>query len=67
VLHDLRRFASTTMHDKLGIQPHIVERLLAHVGHQGGTAGAYNRAAYSAEKRRALERWAEYVDAVVSG
>jgi integrase len=67
VLHDLRRFASTAMHEKLGIQPHIVERVLAHVGHQGGIGGIYNRSDYIAEKRRALERWAEYVDAVVSG
>jgi integrase len=67
VLHDLRRLASTVMHDKLGIQPHIVERVLAHVGHQSGIAGTYNKADYRDEKRRALERWAEYVDAVVTG
>jgi integrase len=67
VLHDLRRLASTTMHEKLGIQPHIVERVLAHVGHQSGVAGTYNKAEYLAEKRRALQRWAEWVDAVLSG
>jgi integrase len=67
VLHDLRRLASTTMHDELGIPPHIVERCLAHVGHQSGVAGTYNKAEYIVEKRRALERWAEWVDAVVSG
>jgi hypothetical protein len=67
VLHDFRRLASTTMHDKLGIQPHIVERVLAHVGHQSGVAGTYNKAEYIHEKRRALERWAEWVLAVVEG
>ena len=67
VLHDLRRLASTVMHDKLGIQPHIVERVLAHIGHQSGIAGTYNKADYRDDKRRALERWAEYVDAVVTG
>jgi integrase len=67
VLHDLRRLASTVMHDELGIPPHIVERVLAHVGHQSGVAGTYNRAEYIVEKRRALERWADYVDAVVTG
>ena len=67
VLHDLRRLASTVMHEKLGVQPHIVERVLAHVGHQSGVAGVYNVAEYIDEKRRALERWAEYVDAVVTG
>jgi hypothetical protein len=67
VLHDFRRLASTTMHDKLGIQPHVVERVLAHVGHQAGTAGVYNKAGYITEKRRALARWANYVLAVVTG
>src|SRR5262249_50075196 len=67
VLHDFRRLASTTMHDKLGIQPHVVERVRAHVGHQAGTGGVYNKAEYSTEKRRALARWANYVLAVVTG
>jgi integrase len=67
VLHDFRRFASTVMHEQLGIQPHIVERILAHVGHQSGVAGTYNRSDYIAEKRRALQRWAEHVQAIVTG
>ncbi len=65
-LHDIRRLASTVMHEKLGIQPHIVERVLAHVGHQSGIAGTYNKADYLVEKRRALEKWAAYVDEVVT-
>jgi integrase len=67
VLHDLRRLASTVMHDRLGVAPHIVEALLAHVGHKAGVAGTYNRAAYAEEKRRALERWTAWVDEVVTG
>jgi integrase len=67
VLHDLRRLASTVMHEKLGVQPHIVERVLAHVGHQSGTAGVYNKAEYIDDKRRALERWADWVMTVVTG
>jgi integrase len=67
VLHDLRRLASTVMHDKLGIPPHIVERVLAHVGHQSGIAGTYNKAEYLTEKRRALERWGQWVVGVVTG
>src|SRR5262249_2302513 len=67
VLHDLRRLASTNMDEKLAVQPHVVERVLAHVGHQSGVRGTYNRAEYIDEKRRALERWAEWVDSVVPG
>jgi integrase len=66
-LHDFRRLISTTMHDKLGIAPHVVESVLAHIGHQRGTAGVYNKALYLDERRRALERWAEYVTGVVTG
>jgi integrase len=66
-LHDLRRTASTIMHDRLGIPPHVVEACLAHVGHRAGVAGVYNKASYATEKRRALERWAAFIDEIVSG
>jgi integrase len=67
VLHDLRRLASTVLHERLHVPPHIVERLLAHVGHQRGIAGTYNRAEYLSEKRRALEKWADWVLTVAGG
>jgi integrase len=66
-LHDLRRYFSTVAHDRLGIPPHIVEACLAHVGHQAGVAGTYNKAIYLDERRRALTKWADHVDAVVTG
>jgi integrase len=67
VLHDLRRLVSTALHEKLGVAPHIVERILAHVGHQSGTAGVYNKAEYLGERRRALARWADHVLTIVTG
>jgi integrase len=67
-LHDLRRTASTVMHDRLGIAPHYVEAVLGHVsGHKSGVAGTYNYARYEVEKRNALVRWAEYLTAVIEG
>jgi integrase len=64
-VHDLRRTCATGMID-LGIQPHIVEAVLNHVsGHRAGVAGIYNRASYAAEKREALNLWAEHVLAIV--
>jgi hypothetical protein len=36
-------------------------------GARAGVAGVYNRATYAAEKKAALERWAAYVEALVSG
>jgi integrase len=66
-LHDLRRTASTVMHE-LGVQPHIVEAVLNHIsGHKGGVSGVYNKAAYRAEKAAALALWAEHVLALVEG
>jgi integrase len=66
-LHDCRRTASTTMHDELGIPPHVVEACLAHVGHRRGTPGVYNLADYAREKRIALEKWASYVREAATG
>jgi integrase len=65
--HDLRRTTATTMADKLGIQPHVIEAVLNHVsGHKGGVAGIYNKAVYAAEKRQALDLWADHVAAVLA-
>jgi integrase len=67
VVHDLRRTCATHMAE-IGVQPHIVEACLNHVsGHKAGVAGTYNRAAYSQEKRAALELWADRVETIVSG
>ena len=66
-VHDLRRTAVTGMAE-IGIAPHIVEAVVNHVsGHKGGVAGVYNKAKYSTEKRAALQRWADYVERLVSG
>jgi integrase len=66
-LHDLRRTVSTGMHE-LGVEPHYVESILNHVsGHKEGVAGRYNRATYKAQIAQALARWADHVQAVVSG
>ena len=60
-LHDLRRTVATRLAE-LGGQPHVIEAVLNHVsGHKAGVAGIYNRALYAAEKRQALELWAEHV------
>lgn len=56
-IHDLRRTAATGM-ARLGIQPHVVERILNHVsGTFGGVAGVYNRFKYEEEMREALRAW----------
>jgi integrase len=65
-LHDLRRSVVTHMAE-IGVAPHIIEAAVNHIsGHKAGVAGVYNRAAYSAEKRAALQRWADHLDAIVA-
>ena len=66
-LHDFRRSLSTALHERFNVPPHVVEAILGHVGgHKAGVAGVYNKALYLDERRRALERWAAYIDAAVS-
>jgi integrase len=66
-LHDIRRSVATGMAE-IGVQPHVIEAVLNHVsGHKAGVAGVYNRATYLPEKTAALNRWAEHVQAIVTG
>ena len=67
VIHDLRRSAATSMAN-LGVQPHIIEEILAHSGgHKSGVAGIYNKATYAAAVRSALATWHDHLRAVLAG
>jgi integrase len=57
-LHDLRRSCATGM-ARIGVARFIVARVLAHSDRE--ITGIYDRHSYLAEKRQALERWAEHV------
>jgi integrase len=60
-IHDLRRTVASGM-ARLGIAPHIIEKVLNHVsGEISGVAAIYNRHGYSGEKRIALQSWADAV------
>jgi hypothetical protein len=63
-LHDIRRTLATRLGD-LGVQPHIIETILNHVGHKRGVAGVYNRSPYILEVKAALELWAGHVRSLV--
>jgi integrase len=67
VLHDLRRTAASGM-AKLGIRLPVIEKCLNHKsGTFRGIVGVYQRHDFAAEKRDALQRWADYVDQIVGG
>ena len=57
-LHDLRRTCRTGL-SRLGVLPHIAERILSHK--QMGVEAVYDRWQYLPEKREALEKWANFV------
>lgn len=62
-LHDLRRTAASGM-ARAGVAPHVVEKVLNHIsGTISGVAAVYNRYAYDAEKREALDNWGQVLDA----
>jgi hypothetical protein len=56
VLHDLRRTATTGM-ARLGVPPHVADRVLNHrSGTISGVAAVYNQFEYLDERREALCR-----------
>jgi integrase len=63
VLHDLRRTARSLM-SRAGVPSDIAERVLNHI--IAGVRGVYDRHAYLAEKRDALERLAALADSIIS-
>jgi integrase len=64
VHHDLRRVWATIAAEKLDVQPHIIDAVLAH---QSGTAVSriYNRARYLSAMRDAIETWERYLHSLL--
>ncbi len=64
VPHDLRRTAASNM-TALGINRLVVSKILNHV--ESSITAIYDRYAYDAEKRHALETWASHLEGILSG
>lgn len=64
VIHDLRRTASTHLHEA-GFPSDVIEKALNHT--IGGVRGVYNRAEYAEQRRIMLQQWADMVDAWIRG
>jgi putative integrase P4 len=58
-VHDLRRTASTLLHEA-GYNSDWIEKCLAH--ENGGIRAVYNKAEYAAQRRDMLQAWADMVD-----
>jgi integrase len=66
-IHDLRRTVASGL-QRLGVRLEVTEAVLNHRGGStAGIVGVYQRHDYAAEKRDALQRWADHVEGLVSG
>lgn len=61
--HDLRRTAASHM-TSMGISRLVVSKILNHA--ESGITAVYDRHSYDAEKRQALARWADKLDAILA-
>jgi integrase len=65
ILHDLRRTATSRM-ARLGIAPHVVDKILNHTaGTIRGVAAVYNRYQFEPERKAALEARGRFVESLV--
>jgi integrase len=62
--HDLRRTASTILHEQ-NFDPLVVEKALNHSVR--GVAGVYNRAQYADQRKKMLQHWGDYIDGLARG
>ena len=62
-IHDLRRTASTLLHEN-GWPSDVVEKALNHT--IGGVRGVYNRAEYAPQRREMLQFWADTIERLMT-
>ncbi|MBM3266318.1 MAG: tyrosine-type recombinase/integrase [Candidatus Sericytochromatia bacterium] len=65
VPHDLRRTAATRMTGDCGVPRLVVSKVLNHA--EAGVTRVYDRHSYDAEKRDALDRWADRLEEILAG
>ena len=63
--HGFRSTASTILNEH-GFMPDVIERQLAHC-ERNQVRAAYNHAQYLPERRKMMQWWADYLDAVANG
>lgn len=65
VLHDLRRYFSSTM-ARLGVPLHVTEQLIDHRSQVSGVAAIYNRYNFLKEMREALAAYETHIFGLVA-
>jgi integrase len=64
VLHDLRRTLATRWQE-MGIEIATTEKMLSHSAITGGLVGVYQRSSYLVQMRGAVQKWEEFVQALL--
>lgn len=64
--HGFRAMARTILHERLNIDPHIIEHQLAHRV-PDNLGGAYNRTKFIEQRKVMMQLWADYLDELKAG
>ena len=64
--HGFRAVARTILDEVLHVRPDYIEHQLAHAV-QGPMGRTYNRTAHLAERRKMMQKWADYLDGLKTG
>lgn len=59
--HGFRAMARTILHERLKVDPHIIEHQLAH-SVPDSLGGAYNRTRFIDQRKEMMQQWADYLD-----
>ena len=64
--HGFRAMARTILHERLSINPHIIEHQLAHAV-LDNLGAAYNRTKFIKQRTAMMQTWADYLDELKAG
>ena len=64
--HGFRAMARTILHERLNIDPHIIEHQLAHKV-PDALGAAYNRTKFLEQRKIMMQKWADYLDELKDG
>lgn len=64
--HGFRAMARTILDEVMGIRPDYIEHQLAHAV-RDANGRAYNRTSHLPERRKMMQQWADYLDAIKQG
>ena len=64
--HGFRAMARTILHERLNIDPHIIEHQLAHKV-PDALGAAYNRTKFLEQRKVMMQSWANYLDELKAG